>query len=152
VAGEYECSVPEVVNGYLTESETAVNEAALMDAVEEELAEIYMDEDSLRYLYSWGPSQSQITYQLGCEANVITAWMQRHGILTSEHSEHYSLRGEWIDIDWDDVGTDDDEWVMDEAMLRELADDGLSLNEMAERLDEPAHVIYVQLDRHGIGD
>jgi hypothetical protein len=41
---------------------------------------------------------------------------------------------------------------MDEDTLRELANEGLSLSEMAERLDEPAHVVYIQLDRHDIGD
>lgn len=156
VDGEYECAVPEVVHRYINESATTVDEAALMDAVEDELAAIYTDEDSLRYLYSCGLSQAQIARQLGCETTVITAWMQRHGILTGEHSEHYSLKGEPIDIDQDEGNTDDDDdtddWSLDEETLRALANEGLSLAAMAERLDEPTHVVYIQLDRHDIGD
>jgi hypothetical protein len=37
--GEYECSVPEVVRRYVGNSDTDGDEAALMDAVEDELAE-----------------------------------------------------------------------------------------------------------------
>jgi DNA-binding transcriptional regulator YiaG len=150
--GKYECSVPDVVRNYIRKSETETEEAELMEAVDDGLEKIYTDEESLRFLYSSGLSQAQIARRLGCGANTITKWMDHHGILTGEHSEHYSLNGESIDIDLDDVGTDNNDWVMDEDTLRELVDAGLSLSEMADRLNEPAHVIYVQLDRHGIID
>jgi hypothetical protein len=150
--GKYECSVSEVVHNYIKKSETEAREAELMEAVDAGLEKVYTDEESLRFLYSSGLSQAQIARRLGCEANIITKWMDYHDILTGEHSEHYSLNGESIDVDLDDIGTNDDDWVMDEDTLRELADAGLSLSEMADRLNEPAHVIYVQLDRHGIVD
>lgn len=158
--GEFECSTDEVISAYIKRSETEKSDTELDKEVQEALEdhrdtdgnrEPYKDEETLRELYADGLSQAQIAYQLDCSVDEVSRWMDEHDILVGESSEHYSRHGKLVG---DKRTTSDDdteeELYRDEKTLRQLYNNGLSLQQIADQLDQPPHVIYYWLDEYGI--
>lgn len=157
--GEFECSIDEVISAYIERSETEKSNTQLDSEVREVLedhtdsaTESYKDEETLRELYADGMSQAQIAHRLDCSVHKISRWMDEYDIQVGESSEHYSRHGSLVG-DKRTTPNDDDaeeELYRDEKTLRQLYNDGLSLQQIADRLDQPAHVIYFWLDEYDI--
>lgn len=157
--GEFEQSTEEVISAYIERSETERSDTQLHTEVQEAFdehidstVEPYKDEETLRELYADGMSQAQIAHRLDCSVHKVSHWMDEHDIQVGESSEHYSRHGKLVgdkrtDPDDDDA---DEELYRDEKTLRRLYNDGLSLQQLADKLDQPAHVIYYWLDEYDI--
>jgi DNA-binding transcriptional regulator YiaG len=170
--GEFELSVSEVISAYIERSETEKQKSQLhndvTEAVEEytntetdtdaetdtdtdSAMESYKDEETLRELYADGLSQAQIAHRLDCSVHQVSRWMDEHGILVGESSEHYSRHGKLVgDKRTDPDDAPNDTRYRDEQTLRQLYNDGLSLQQIADQLNQPPHVIYYWLDDYGI--
>jgi hypothetical protein len=157
--GEFECSINEVIDAYIERSETERSNTELDNEVREVLEdytdsamESYKDEETLRELYSDGLSQAQIAHQLDCSVHEVSRWMDEYGIQVGESSEHYSRHGELVG-DKRTTPNDNDaeeELYRDEKTLRQLYDDGLTLQQIGDQLDQPPHLIYYWLDEYDI--
>lgn len=162
--GEFERSIEEVISAYIERSETEESESRLHDDVKEALEEhadtdtdgdkeAYKDEETLRELYADGLSQAQIAHRLDCSVHQVSRWMDEHDIQVGESSEHYSRHGELVGDKRTDPDDDrGEELYRDEKTLRQLYNDGLSLQQISDQLDQPPHVVYYWLDEYDIPD
>lgn len=147
----FELSATEVIEKYIERSETTLVQEELRERVDEvREIEPYKDEKVLREMYADEMSLEQIAYALDCSVDDVSKWTEHHGIYIGEFSEDYSRHGEAVG-ETRTTSNDRDNNYADDNEVVQLHNDGYTLGEIAEEVDQPKHVVYVQLDKL-IGD
>jgi transposase/transcription elongation factor Elf1 len=91
-----------------------------------------MDEDSLEVLLGRGLSLEEIGRRFGRDASTVSYWIEKHG-LAAVNSDKHAARG-----------------AIDQELLADLVEAGLSISELAARLDRSKTTVRHWLGRYGL--